>query len=278
MPISINGGGPKINDYGPGSSSAIQKNFQKLSSGRRINQAADDAAGLAISESLIAIVASLGANDRNIGNAVSITSVKDGALASIGDITQRMRELAVQAADGSVSQTDRGYLDTEFQQLKAEVDRISQSTDFNGTKLLSGSEKNVAIQVGPNTTTADTLNVKVGGVDATTLGLSSLSLAGTNGANASAAINSLDTALKNVSEKRAENGATQNRLVGAQTSTLDRRTRLQESNSRIRDLDFAEETASLARNQVLQSARVAVSAQANQSASLALNLLNGRRF
>jgi flagellin len=274
MPIgfNFNGGSSAFGGTGLGSPSAIRRNFERLSSGRRINSAADDAAGLAISENLDALTRSLTVVERNTGNGISLANVKEGALSSIGDITTRMRELAVQAADGSLSASDRSYLDAEFQQLKQEVGRISGSTEFNGQQLLGGAASQVDVQVGDGTTSNDTIAVDTGGIDTTTLGLDGLSL--TSGANAVAAIDGIDSALTAVNNARAENGATLNRLASARESTLSRRNLYLEANSKLRDADYAEETSLLARNQILQAARISVTAQANQAASLALNLLN----
>lgn len=251
-----------------------RRNFERLSSGRRINSAADDAAGLGISENLDALVRSLEVAQRNTGNGINLANVKEGALSSVGSITTRMRELAVQAADGSLSATDRGYLDTEFQQLKEEIGRISGSAEFNGQQLLGGAQGQVDIQVGEGTSSDDQIAVETGGIDTTTLGLDGLSLSGANGANALAAIDGIDGALESVNTARAENGATINRLTVARNNAIDRRTNLYQANSAIRDADIAEETSLLARNQVLGQFRVSVMAQANFAASLTLNLLN----
>jgi flagellin len=272
MPIGLNNFNYAQSSDGLGN--ALYKNYQRLSSGRRINSAADDAAGAAISANLEALTRSLSVAERNTTGGISLASVREGALSSVGDITTRMRELAVQAADGSLSATDRGYLDTEFQQLKEEVGRLSGSTSYNGTQVLGGSETDVSIQVGAGSSSNDQLSVKTGGIDTTTLGIDGLSLAGANGSNALAAIDAIDGAATAVNTARAENGATMNRLADAQRSTLDRRTSLVAANSQISDSDFAQETSDLAKNQILQQARISVILQANNGASLALNLLN----
>ncbi len=257
-----------------GFQSETKRNYERLSSGRRINSAADGAAALGISENLDALVRSLTVAQRNTGNGISLASVKEGALSSVSDITTRMRELAVQAADGSLSAADRSYLDAEFQQLKAEVGRISGGTEYNGQQLLGGAEGAVEVQVGEGGSADDRIAVKTGGIDTASLGLDGLSLAGASGANAAAAIDGVDGALQRVTTARAENGATINRLNVARDNVLNRRTRLYESNSAIRDADIAEETSLLARNQVLGQFRVSIVAQANFAASLTLNLLN----
>ena len=275
MPISINGSGFNAGGgTGLNGASSIQKNYERLSSGRRLNRSADDPSGVAISESLEALTRSLSAAQRNTTSGVSLASVREGALSSVTDLTTRMRELAVQAADGGLSSTDRGYIDTEFQQLKEEVGRVSGSVEFNGQKVLSGAAGEVNIQVGTGSGAGDQIALKTGGIDTASLGLDGLSLAGGNGASALAALDQLDGAQAAVNMARADNGASLNRLVESQQSSLDRRTSLVAANSTIRDTDFAEETSSLARNQILQAARISVLAAANQGAALALNLLN----
>ncbi len=275
MPISLNGNGyNKISEKGPGSPFSIQQNQQRLSSGRRLNSSADDPAGFAISESLEALTRSLAVASRNSTGGVSLASVREGALSSVGELTLRMRELAIQAADGALSATDRGFLDTEFQQLKEEVGRVSGSAEFNGQKVLSGSPGEVNIQVGTGSSASDQIAIKTGGVDSTSLGLDSLSLAGSDGASALAALDGIDGAQAAVNAARADNGATLNRLAEAQQSTLDRRTSLLSANSAIRDTDYAQETANRARNQVLEAARISVASAANHAAALVLNLLN----
>ena len=272
MPFGM-GQGPRLNVFGPGSERSIQSNFERLSSGKRINRAADDASGLAISESLQALSRSLAAADQNTARARAVTAVKEGGLSQIGDITTRMRELAVQAADGSLSENDRKFIDEEFQALKSELGRVSETTEFNDHELLAGSEQQLGVQVGAGTSASDQLNVAVGGVTTGTLGVDGLSVSGTDGSAAVAAIDSIDAALEKVNSARAENGASYNRLEMARESASERRVGLLEAESRIRDADYAEETSNLARNKILQRARVAVSAQANQAASLTLNLL-----
>ncbi|MBM4358830.1 MAG: flagellin FliC [Deltaproteobacteria bacterium] len=259
---------------GFGFQNETRRSYERLSSGRRINSAADDAAALGISENLDALVRSLTVAQRNTGSGINLASVKESALSSVSDITTRMRELAVQAADGSLSATDRGYLDAEFQQLKEEIGRISGGTEYNGQKLLGGAEGEVDVQVGEGSSSDDQVAIKTGGIDTTTLGLDGLSLAGGNGANALAAIDGIDAAAQQVTTARAETGATINRLGIARDNAIARRTSLDASNSAIRDADVAEETSLLARNQVLGQFRISVAAQANFAASLTLNLLN----
>ena len=274
MPIGINNNNiPRFGTNKPGGAGAVKGGFQRLSTGFRINKASDDAAGLAISENLKSLIRGLSQAERNTSRAVSLTNVKEGGLDQVGQITSRMRELATQAADGALNETNRGFIDEEFQQLKLELDRTTGATEFNDQALLNGPVQNIDIQVGTGTDASDTISVEVGGMDATSLGLDQLSLGGADGSAAKASMSSIDSAMQQINQARAENGAIQNRLGAAKDNTAQRRVSVAEANSRIRDADFAEETSRLAGNQVLQRARVSVAAQANQSKSLALNLL-----
>ena len=248
-------------------------NFQRLSSGMRINSASDDAAGLGIRENLNAQVRSLSVAERNSNNAISMAQTAESALGQVSGILTRMRELAVQGANGDLGATDRGYLDTEFQSLRSEITRISDSTLFNGRQLLGGAATTVTFQVGINNTTSDRIDVSFGGVDLTALGIDASSVSGATAANSQTAIASLDTAIGTVSSRRATFGASMNRLSTTVSNLQSMRTNMSAANSRIADVDVAEETASMARNQVLSQAAVSVLAQANQAPQLALSLL-----
>jgi flagellin len=248
-------------------------NFQRLSSGMRINSAADDAAGLAIKENLNAQVKSFSVAERNSNNAISMAQTAESALGQVGSILTRMRELAVQGANGDLGATDRGYLDTEFQSLRSEITRISDSTIFNSKQLLSGAATTITFQVGINNTTSDRIDVSFGGVDLTALGLAATNVAGATAATSQAAITSIDSAISTVSSRRASFGASMNRLSTTVSNLQSMRTNMSAAHSRIADVDVAEETASMARNQVLSQAAVSVLSQANQSPQLALSLL-----
>lgn len=258
-----------------GTQKAQSMNFQKLSSGLRINSAADDAAGLGISQSLGAQIGSLAVAERNSNNAISMAQTAESALGQVGTILSRMRELSVQGANGDLTATDRGYLDTEFTSLRDEITRISDSTKFNGKNLLSGAATVTTFQVGINNTTADHIDITFGGVDTTTLGINASTLAGATAASSQTAIDAIDTAISSVSTKRADFGASMNRLSSTVSNLQSMRTNMTAANSRIRDVDVAEETASMSRNQVLSQAAVAVLTQANQAPQLALSLLRG---
>lgn len=248
-------------------------NFQRLSSGMRINSAADDAAGLGISENLNAQVRSFSVAERNTNNAVSMAQTAESGLGQVGGILTRMRELAVQGANGDLGATDRGYLDTEFQALRSEITRISDSTLFNGKQLLSGAAATITFQVGINNTTSDRIDVGFGGVDLTALGINASSLSGATATNSQTAITAIDGAIANVSSRRATFGASMNRLTSTVSNLQSMRTNTAAAYSRIADVDVAEESAAMARNQVLSQAAVSVLSQANQAPQLALSLL-----
>jgi flagellin len=255
------------------SQAALGISFQRLSSGFRINSASDDAAGLGVSESLKARIRSFTVAERNTNNAIGMTRTAEGGLSEVSGIVLRMRELAVQSANGDLTSTDRSYIDTEFQQMKDEIDRVANSTMFNGVDLLAGTAASINFQVGIGTTSNDTISVGFGGVSVSNLGLGSISVGGSTSTNATAAIDAVDAALTSVSTSRATFGAVQNRLAIAVTNSQTIRTNLESANSAIRDVDVAEETSVLARTQVLLQAGTSVLSQANQAPQLALSLL-----
>jgi flagellin len=256
------------------SQSQLQKSFQRLSSGFRINTAADDAAGLGISESMRAKIRSFAVAERNTNNAISMTNTAEGGLNQISGILVRMREIAVQSANGDLTTTDRGYLDSEFQVLKEEITRLAETTQFNNQELLAGSgTSSITFQVGINTTSFDTISVAFGGITLSALGISGSAVSGADRTASAAAIGEIDTAITNVSTARSTFGAATNRLSRAVGNAQTMRTNLSAANSSIRDVDVAEETSQLARSQVLLQAGTSVLAQANQIPNLALSLL-----
>jgi flagellin len=255
------------------SSAALNASFDRLSSGLRIVTAADDAAGLAISESMSTQIRSFTIAERNAQDAVSMVQTAEGALAEVHSIMGRLRELAMQAANGSYTATDRGFLDTEYQALKAEIGRIQESAKFNGKELLANDVSTIQFQIGLNNTQSDQLVLSFGGVGLTAIVTSTNLVAGSSISAALAALSTIDATLSVVSTQRAKYGATMNRLNITISSIETMRLNLSAANSRIRDVDVATETAALARNQVLSQAGVTVLAQANQLPQLALNLL-----
>jgi flagellin len=249
------------------------KTFQRLGSGYRINSAADDAAGLGISEAMNAQIRSFAVAQRNANDAISMVQTADAASGQIHDIIGRLRELAVQSSNGALQATDRANLDTEFQTLSAEIDRISNVTLFNGVSLLSGAQAAVKFQVGINTTADDQVSVLFGGVTATNLGLNTMKV--DTVANAQTTINAVDTAIQSLSTIRENFGAAMNRLDGAVSNIQSMSNNLSAAHSRIKDADIAQETADMSRNSVLSQAGAAVLTQANQAPQLALSLLKG---
>ncbi len=245
-------------------------NFARLSSGLRIATAADDAAGLGISERMRAQIRSLTVASRNAQDGISLVQTADGALAEVDGNLIRMRELAVQAANGTLSSVDRAALDTEFQALTQEIARVAGQTSFNGVQLLDGSSAALALQVGAQA--GQTISVALGDVTTTQLGLNGLSVASTGGAQS--ALAALDAALDDVTSARGVFGATQNRLESSIRSILSSRDNLAAAESRIRDVDMALETADLLRNQILQQSAISVLAQANAQPQLVLQLIN----
>lgn len=250
----------------------LNQNFRKLSTGLRITTAADDAAGLAISERLRSQVRSLAQNKRNANDGISLVQTAEGALNETGSLLIRMRELAVQANNGSVSAQDRTTLNEEFSALINEVDRIARSTEFNGIKLLDGSSSNFNFQVGFGTIGGvDTIAVSLSPALATTLALDNLSIASSG--SPSAAMAAIDTAIDSISSLRGSLGAAQNRLGSTISNIGVAIENLSAAQSRIRDVDVAEETAKLTRNSILQQAAISILAQANVAPQLALQLL-----
>ena len=250
----------------------LSGNYRRLSTGLRIATASDDAAGLAISERLRAQVRSLNQAKRNAADGVSLVQTGEGALNEVSNILLRLRELAVQSANGTISSTDRQTLDEEFQSLVNEVDRIGRATEFNGIKLLDGSTSTISFQVGSGTSIGiDTLSANLSAVLATGLGIDMLGL--TNASAASSAMTALDSAIDSVSRSRGRLGAVQNRLQYTINNLDVQAENLSAADSRIRDVDIAYETAQLTRNSIMQQVAIAMLAQANSQPQLALQLL-----
>jgi flagellin len=254
-------------------SNALGKSFARLSSGFRINTAADDAAGLAISESMKAQIRSYTIAERNANEAISMTQTAEAALGSMHDILGRMRELAIESSNGSMTGTDRGYLDTEFTALKQEMGRIQGSSKFNGKQLVATTGSQIIFQVGLNNTASDQITLTFGGLALTTLLAATTNVAGATAGSALGSIGRIDSAIAIISTERAKYGAAMNRLDVTVSSIQTMRVNLSAANSRIRDVDVAEETSQLSRNQVLSQAGVSVLAQANQLPQMAMQLL-----
>jgi flagellin len=249
----------------------LRRSMERLSSGLRINRAADDAAGLAISEGLKAEIRALDQAARNAADGISLVQTAEGALDEVANMLLRMKELASQAANGTLSDTERAAVNAEYRALQAEITRISDATEFNGLKLLDGSAGTVAIQVGTGTAASDRVAVSLASDrDAQALGLTG---GVDTAANATAALDQIDVAIANVAAARADFGAIQNRLESAIRHIQMTSENLAAANSRIRDVDVAAETARMTSYQILQQAGVSMLAQANLTPSLALALL-----
>jgi flagellin len=248
--------------------------LNKLSSGTRIVKSADDAAGLAISEKLKAQVRGLKQAERNANDGISMIQTAEGGLNEISNILTRMRELSVQAASDTVGQQERQFTNLEYQNLKQEIERISQVTEFNGRKLLDGTGKQYDFQIGINNNdfqdrikfNAEQLNSTVA-----SLGVNELSVG--NKESAQMGLAALDTAISKVSGQRAELGAKQNRLSSTIQNLQVSTENLGAANSQIRDTDYAAETAKNAKLSILNSAGTAVLSQANAQGSNALKLI-----
>ena len=250
----------------------LQANYRRLSTGLRISTASDDAAGLAISERFRAQVRSTNQAIRNAQDGISLTQTGEGALNEVSSILIRMRELSIQASNGTVSDADKATLNQEFTDLINEIDRIAASTTFNGVSLLDGTGSTITFQVGTGTTQGiDTIQLSTSDTLASTLGLSTLDI-GSGGAP-TVAVALLDEAINSVSRVRGQFGAAQNRLSTTIANLQIQSENLSAAESRIRDVDVAVETSSLTRNSILQQAAISILAQANTQPQAALQLL-----
>ncbi len=249
----------------------LNRSLERLSSGLRINRAADDAAGLAISERFRAEIRGLAQAQRNANDGVSLLQVAEGALNETSGILIRLRELAVQSANGTLGAGERTVLNDEFQTLLGEISRVANVTEFNGTALLNAGAGSVTFQVGIQNTGFDQITVT--GVDATATGIGIDALEITSAGAAGTALAFLDSGINQITSLRAQFGTAQNRLESTIRSLSVAVENASAAESRIRDVDVASETASLTRFQVLQQAGIAVLAQANVSTQSALALL-----
>ena len=250
---------------------AFNQSMLRLSTGQRINRAADDAAGLAISEGLKADLRSMAQAQRNANDGISLLQTAEGSLEQVGANLIRMRELAVQSANGTLSDTERSSIHDEFTAMSDEIDRLASTTEFSDNALLEGSGS-FTFQIGIDGTSNSQLSIDIADSQAAALGIDSLSVS-TSG-NATSALDDLDTAIAAVTTNRGEIGATHNQLASAVANLETGYENLSAANSRIRDVDFASETAEMTRLQILMQAGVAIMAQANTSPQYALALLS----
>ena len=254
------------------SNTSLSDNLGRLSSGLRVRSAADDAAGLAISEDFKAKIRGLSQAKRNANDGVSLAQTADGALKEMSGMLNRMRELAVQSATGTINDEQRGYLNDEFNQLKSEVDRLAATTEFNGINLLNGdSATGIDFQVGAGNTANDRLTLSLATATASALAINDNVISASS--KALSAISALDSAITAISSKRGTIGAMQNRLSVTISNLSTYGTNLAAANSRIVDVDVASETAMLSKNQILVQAGASMLAQANQAPQIALSLI-----
>ncbi len=262
------------NLYGTGNE--IATTMARLSSGFRINKSSDDAAGLAISENLKAQIRGFRQANRNANDGISMVQVAEGGLSETANMLVRLRELSIQAASDTLGDRERGMVDIEYQQLKEEVERVSQTTAFNGTSLLNGSGGVLDFQVGNyNDPLNDRISFNAGDKDSSLQALGITNIGATTKKQAQESLTFIDDALNYVSGMRADLGAVQGRLQTTSSILMTSEENFAAANSRIRDADIAAESTNLAKNNVLQQAATAVLVQANQSQGLALKLING---
>jgi flagellin len=253
------------------STASLGRSVERLSSGLRITRAADDAAGLGLSETLRAHIRSINQAVRNSSDGISLTQVADGAASTIGNLLGRLRELASQSSSGTVGATERSYIDQEFVALRSEIDRIATVTEFNGQALTSGSSISFSIQVGFKSGTGNTLSMDLNQLTISSLGISSVNVS--TSANAQSALGNIDSAISSVATARAEYGSLQNRFEATIANLEVSSENLTAAESRIRDADIAYETSQFTKNQVLVQTGIAVLAQANTLPQQALALL-----
>jgi flagellin len=254
--------------------SKLEDSLGKLSSGTRIVKSADDAAGLAISEKLKSTIRGTKQAERNAGDGISMIQIAEGGMNETSNILTRLRELSVQASSDTIGDPERAFSDMEYQNLKQEVERISQVTEFNGKKLLTGEGDKYDFQIGINNDDFQdriSYNAAMSNTSLAGLGIDDLTVSNKESARGSLA--KLDDAINNISGQRAELGAVQNRLSSTIQNLQTTNENLSAANSRIRDTDYASETAIRAKSQILGNAGTSVLAQANAQGSNALKLI-----
>ena len=258
---------------------SMQTTLERLSTGLRINHASDDAAGMSVSQQMESQIRGLKMGNQNIQDGIALMNIADGCMSQVEDMLQRMRELAVQSSNDTLTSVERGYIQAETSQLQSEVNRIVSGTEYNGQQLLNGVSPWGAgtggiIHVGPNNTlTADIIQYRIPGVNTTSLGIDTMTM--TSQSDATAAITSLDAALHSVNTIRANLGAIVNRLEHALNNQESQQTNMQAAESVITDTDFATESTKYSKNQILIQSATAMLAQANTLPQNVLNLLKG---
>lgn len=254
------------------STSQLQGSVARLSSGLRITKASDDAAGLGVSETLRAQIRSINQAVRNSNDGISLLQIADGGAENIGNLLSRLRELATQSASGILGSNERSFLDQEFVALRSEIDRISAVTEFNGVKLLSGTDNDsLSLQIGFRSSANDTLTLSLNDLTTADLSLSTVNVS--TSANALSALSNIDSAISAVASARANVGSLQNRIDAAVLNLGVAHENITAAESRIRDADIAFETSQFVRNQILVAAGTSILAQANTLPQQALTLL-----
>lgn len=255
---------------------ALKSSMERLSTGKRINSAKDDAAGLAIAQSMTSDIRGMNQAVRNANDGISLAQTAEGALNEVTNMLQRVRELSVQAASGTYKDTDRLNIQAEVDELTAQIGQIATNSEFNGVKLFDGTAATVTIQTGSNSTDTVALNMAdltdlTAGVSAGTAG--TYDVTGATGANATTTLGEVDADLDLIATARAKLGAGQNRLQSVVNNVTQNMTNLTDARSRIEDADFSAETTQLAKAQILSQASTAMLSQANQSQQGVLSLL-----
>lgn len=256
-----------------GTGRSLGKAFERVSSGLRVNSAADDAAGLGVAENLEAASRSARVAMRNTNDGISVVQTAEGATSEVGNILKRMRELAVQSSSETLESTERQYIQDEYTALASEVDRIAEVTEFNGLKLTNNSNTSLSIQVGVNNTANDRIAITMGDLRASTLGVFTTQMSLNSSGSAQSAITTIDTALDSVNGYRSSYGAVQNRLTDSLVNLEVYSENLVAAESRIRDADFAHETAEMAKLQIMQQAGLSVLSQTGAAQQGVLSLI-----
>jgi len=253
---------------------SLRSTMEHLSSGLRLTRAADDAAGMGVSQKMRAHITSLKMAQRNANDGISLVQTAEGALSETGDILARMRELAVESSSEVLQATERAYLQTEFTALQEEIERIADSTEFNGLNLSNGTTTSVAVQVGIfNVAAEDRISVVLQDSQTATLGVNTTAIDLGSAGDSQLSITAIDTAIDSVNNSRSTYGSVQNRLTSALRNLENYTENLVETESRIRDVDFAQATADMSRHQIFSQAGISVLSQANSNPQNALSLL-----
>jgi len=261
---------------------ALAKSLEKLSTGMRINRASDDAAGLSVSESMRSKIRGMGRAKSNAGDGIALVQIAEGSAGEINNILQRMRELSIQSSTDTMGTTERSYTDKEFGQLMNEITRISSSASYNGMTLLDGAAGSFGVSGGTSSVlhigagssaTTDRMSITMSAMTLGALGMSSTTTSVSTSAGALASLSLIDTAIKSVNTMRSDMGAYVNRLEFAIDNLSNQVYNTQDAESRIRDVDFAQETTEFTRAQILSQSATSMLAQANQVPQGVLSLL-----